>query len=260
MKKLTIILCTILLAVMTAQAQISFYGEWCRKGSGKLDSKVWITPDYTRLEYYGEEEKKLVTLFDMKGKKAYIINDADKTCMVMEEIDKISTNKLLGYDLEVSSTVSREFLGMEEIDGKACAHYRIKSEALYKTGGTGGAWYNEWIYEPLISSNYNGCVAHDNTAYTMDRTLVLRSIRQGTQPAHLFKVPEGYKTTVVPAGGLLEMFTGKSREENTQNIENKAQQIKESMEAIKDKMNNSGNSQEDKMKALLELLGGSKKK
>ncbi len=38
MKKLTIILCTILLAVMTAQAQISFYGEWCRKGSGKL----WI--------------------------------------------------------------------------------------------------------------------------------------------------------------------------------------------------------------------------
>ena len=55
-----------------AQAQISFYGEWCRKGSGE----------------------KTIMIFDMKEKKAYVMNEARKTCMVMEEIDKLSTNKL----------------------------------------------------------------------------------------------------------------------------------------------------------------------
>lgn len=259
MKRLTIILFTILLGVMAAQAQISFSGDWCRKGSGKLESKVWVSPNYTRMDYYGEE-KVTIYIIDRNAKKAYVLSPDNKTGMVMEEIDKMSTNKILGYDLEVSQTTTKKFLGMEEIDGKECAHYRIKGSATYKTGGSDGSFYNQWIYEPLKASNYNGCIAHDNTIYAMDRTLVLRNIRLGAQPAQLFEVPEGYTMTAMPAGGLLEMITGKSQEENTQDIDDKAQQVKESMEAIKDKMNNSGNSQEDKMKALLELLGGAKKK
>ena len=37
------------------------------------------------------------------------------------------------------------------------------------------------------------CIAHDNTVYVMDRTIVLRRVKMGPQPAHLFQVPEGIK-------------------------------------------------------------------
>ena len=58
---------------------------------------------------------------------------------------------------------------MEEIDGKECAHYYVKSESIYKDGGKDGAGYHEWIYSPMKVSNYNGCIAHDNTVYVMDQ-------------------------------------------------------------------------------------------
>ena len=48
-------------------------------------------------------------IFDMKEKKAYVMNEARKTCMVMEEIDKLSTNKLVGYDWEVSPLPPESF-------------------------------------------------------------------------------------------------------------------------------------------------------
>ena len=106
MKRLILLLICALYVTTAAQAQISFYGEWCRKGGGE----------------------KTIMIFDMKEKKAYVMNEARKTCMVMEEIDKLSTNKLVGYDWEVSHSTSREFLGMEEIDGKECGHYYVKRE------------------------------------------------------------------------------------------------------------------------------------
>ena len=218
MKRLILLLICALYVTTAAQAQISFYGEWCRKGGGE----------------------KTIMIFDMKEKKAYVMNEARKTCMVMEEIDKLSTNKLVGYDWEVSHSTSREFLGMEEIDGKECAHYYVKSE-----------------------SNYNGCIAHDNTVYVMDRTIVLRCVKMGPQPAHLFQVPEGYQMTVMPAGGLLEMMTGKSCEENTQKVDETRDAIQKSNEQIKEQLkevNDKSKSDEERMKALLEMLGGQKKK
>ena len=92
MKRLILLLICALYVTTAAQAQISFYGEWCRKGGGE----------------------KTIMIFDMKEKKAYVMNEARKTCMVMEEIDKLSTNKLVGYDWEVSHSTSREFLGIED--------------------------------------------------------------------------------------------------------------------------------------------------
>lgn len=248
---------------MTAiQAQISFYGEWCRKGSGKLDSKVWHTPEYMRGESENNGEKTIM-IFDMKEKKAYVMNETRKTCMVMEEIDKLSLNKLLGYDWEVSRSSSREFLGMEDIEGKECAHYYVKSESTLKGGGKDATGYHEWIYSPMKTSNYNGSIAHDNTAYSMDRTIVLRHIKIGPQPAHLFRVPEGYQMTVVPAGGLLEMMTGKSREENTQKVDETRDAIQKSNDQMKEQLkgiNDKSKSDEERMKALIEMLGGQQKK
>ena len=212
MKRLILLLICALYVTTAAQAQISFYGEWCRKGSGE----------------------KTIMIFDMKEKKAYVMNEARKTCMVMEEID-----------------------------GKECAHYYVKSESIYKDGGKDGAGYHEWIYSPMKVSNYNGCIAHDNTVYVMDRTIVLRRVKMGPQPAHLFQVPEGYQMTVMPAGGLLEMMTGKSCEENTQKVDETRDAIQKSNEQIKEQLkevNDKSKSDEERMKALLEMLGGQKKK
>ena len=50
MKRLILLLICALYVTTAAQAQISFYGEWCRKGSGE----------------------KTIMIFDMKEKKAYV--------------------------------------------------------------------------------------------------------------------------------------------------------------------------------------------
>lgn len=54
MKRLILLLICALYVTTAAQAQISFYGEWCRKGGGE----------------------KTIMIFDMKEKKAYVMNEA----------------------------------------------------------------------------------------------------------------------------------------------------------------------------------------
>ena len=84
---------------------------------------------------------------------------------------------------------------MEEIDGKECAHYYVKSESIYKDGGKDGAGYHEMdLLGPMKVSNYNGCIAHDNTVYVMDRTIVLRRVKNGAATgAASSKCPKGIK-------------------------------------------------------------------
>ena len=92
---------------------------------------------------------------------------------------------------------------------------------------------------------------------------MLRRIKIGPQPACLFRVPEGYQMTVVPAGGLLEMMTGKSREENTQKVDETRDAIQKSSDQMKEQLkgiNDKSKSDEERMKALLEMLGGQQKK
>lgn len=260
MKKLMLLLFAVLLGATSVMGQISFSGVWYRKGSGKEYSKVWHTPDYSRQESVNNGET-TVMIFDKIEMKAYIINETKKTIMVMNDIDQFSLNQIVGYDLEVSRSSQREFKGMDEIDGKECAHYWVTSESLLKTGATDGASYNEWIWEPLKSSNYNGAIAHDNTGSHMDRTVVLRNINIGAQPAYLFKVPEdGYEVKVVPAGGLLELITGKSRSENVENIDNSVNQLNGLQNTIKESINDPNKSDEEKVNTLIQIFGGAMKK
>ncbi len=249
---------TILIAILTvanAMAQ-GFSGEWFRKGSGTLDSKVWYTPEYQRTEAVKNGEKSII-IFHIKDKKAYILNETNKTCMVMNDIDKFSLNNLLGYDLETSRSVKREFKGRDEVDGKDCAHYYVEVESTHKTGARDASGYNEWIYEPMKSSFYSGCIQHDNTEYFSDRTIVLRNIRTGAQPAHLFQIPEGYKTTVVPVGGMLEMLTGKSRQQNEKTVDSTANAIGNILDAFQKKVddaNDPNKSKDEQLKSILELF------
>ena len=69
--------------------------------------------------------------------------------------------------------------------------------------------------------------------------------------------------TVMPAGGLLEMMTGEivrgehpKVDETRDAIQKSNEQIKEQLKEVNDK----SKSDEERMKALLEMLGGQKKK
>ncbi len=263
MKRYILAILSVFLACSYTNAQISFYGEWYRKGSGKLDSKMWHTPTASRSEYYGDAEGAgTVMIFKFDEMKAYIIDDAKKTIMIIDDVNKLSTNRVVGMDIEVSHSSSKEFKGIEDIEGKECEHYLIKSEATYKGGGKEKASYNEWIWPALKTKFYNGSIQHDNTHYSMDYTLVMRNIQIGGQPSHLFDIPQGYKTMVLPAGGLMEMITGKPKTENDKMVDEKKNEATQMMNAFKEKLDNSkssGKSQEEQLKGLMELLGTQKK-
>ena len=49
--------------------------------------------------------------------------------MIIDDVNKLSTNRVVGMDIEVSHSSSKEFKGIEDIEGKECEHYLIKSEA-----------------------------------------------------------------------------------------------------------------------------------
>lgn len=259
MKKLILLLMAFAALANGAAWGQSFYGEWRRKGSGELNSKVWHTPERSRTETT-DKDGKSISIIDMKAKKIYHLNEARKTCMVIENTDELSTNKILGYDLTVSRHSSRKFIGMEEIDGKQCAHYYVTSEKLNKDGNKEFTSYNEWIYEPMKSSSYSGCIAHDNSVYFKDDVVVLRNVRMGPQPDYLFEVPEGYKMTVMPAGGLLEMVTGKSRKENTQYVDKAMKGAKGMIDDFDKNVKDTTKSKEDRLKSFLELLEKIEKK
>lgn len=130
MKRYILAILAVFLACSYTNAQISFYGEWYRKGSGKLDSKMWHTPTASRSEYYGDADGAgTVMIFKFDEMKAYIIDDAKKTIMIIDDVNKLSTNRVVGMDIEVSHSSSKEFKGIEDIEGKECEHYLIKSEA-----------------------------------------------------------------------------------------------------------------------------------
>ena len=103
MKRLILLLICALYVTTAAQAQISFYGEWCRKGSGE----------------------KTIMIFDMKEKKAYVMNEARKTCMVMEEIDKdFICNTIQGRPIKPKTLGQKDYV--EQIRKKKEAAQLVK--------------------------------------------------------------------------------------------------------------------------------------
>ena len=252
MKRLILSLFVVLLGATSAMGQISFYGEWY--DGNTLDSKMWVTPDFTRAENF-QNGNKMVMLVDMKLKKAYLFFEETKTCMVMEDLNQLSTNKLLGFEYETARSGSKELKGKVEVEGKECEHWFIKSESTYKDGNKEAYSYNNYIWPRLKASNYSGSIAHDQTG----RKLVMKNIQIGAQPAHLFKIPEGYKTVDFPMGGVMEMLMNKPAKHNSKEAEDVKEIVNKTGAEIKS-INNSNMSDEDKMKALIEMMGGGKKK
>ncbi len=253
MKRILLIAFGVLTASM-AMGQ-SFSGDWYVRSSGKLHSKVWHTPGFSRMESYMDEGSKgMIVIIDHKELKATVIDPVQKTCFVMTDLADLSTNRLLGYDLEVADSHSREFHGIEEVEGKECMHYEVTTSTVYKGGSTDEYSRHYWVYEPLKTGSYNGAIQEDDPMYGM---LVMRNINMGPQPSSLFKVPDGYQTTALPAGGLIEMITGKSRDQNTQDIDNTIESLGSQMQELQKKfedMKKSEGSQEDVLKGLMEMF------
>jgi hypothetical protein len=54
--------------------------------------------------------------------------------------------------------------------------------------------------------------------YSIKSKREIRNIKTGEQPAHLFEIPKDFKGSYLPAGGMLEMFTGKSQEQQINDV------------------------------------------
>ncbi len=247
----------IALGVLTASMAMgqSFSADWYVKSSGKLHSKVWHSPGFSRMESYMDDDSGgMIMIFDHKEMKATVIDPVQKTCFVMTDIDEISTNRLLGYDLEVSESHSKLFLGVEDVEGKECMHYEVKNISTLKTGAEQVYIHNYWVYEPLKTGSYNGAVQEDDPMYGM---LVMRNISMGALPASLFEIPAGYKTMALPAEGLLELITGKPKAQNNQEIDNTMESLGAQMQDLQKKLEDvkkSEGSQEDMLKSLMEMF------
>lgn len=231
-----------------------FSGEWYVKGSDKLHTKVWHSPGYSRADSYIDDNSEgTVMIFDHKAMKAWVIDHVQKTIIVMDDLERLSTNRLLGYDIEVADSKSREFHGIEDVEGRECMHYEVTTSTVYKGGSTDEYSRHYWVYEPLKSSFYNGNIQEDDPLYGM---LVMRNIRMGPQPASLFEVPTGYQTMALPAGGLIELITGKSRDQNTQDIDNTFESLGAQFQELQKKMEEAekSGSQEELLNSLMEMF------
>ena len=177
MKTWILLLFAGLLGMTTAEAQISFYGEWCYS-NGELISKTWVSPKGLRSESVDKQTgKKFITLCLLDTKKVYALFEDKKTGFLINDITKFAgTNQMVGLDLVSNEQSHTEYLGEEEVDGRMCKKYysyrtsinNLTGEAQTENAGL------TWIYEPLKASNYTGCIA-EKPGGQYDRLQVLRN-------------------------------------------------------------------------------------
>jgi hypothetical protein len=208
MKRISFItLCLVALA-LTAKAQIiPHYGETCEKGSGKLRGKAWISAVGFRQETPNENGKTNIIIYRVDSAKVFILNTDKKTWMAFS-LSQLTSGKLSGvaaFERE-SHNVKRTFINEEEAEGKMCNHYRVETATALKGGTTDRADWEEWIYEP------DRIWRQRTDDVKAGGYLVHRNIKTGEQPAHLFEIPKDFKGSYLPAGGMLEMFTGKAQD------------------------------------------------
>lgn len=258
MKKGILLLLAGLLGATAAQAQISFYGEWCYS-NGELISKSWVSPKGARSESIDKKTgEKFITIMHFDTKRAYALFPEKKKGILLER-DKLNTNQMVGLDLVSHERGHQKYLGVDEVDGRACKkYYKYNTQINNLTGEseTENVGYF-WYYEPMKASNYSGCIGYETGPY--DRMEILRNIRMGPQPDHLFEIPEDYSIMEIPEGGLMEMITGKPREQNQKDADKARQDIKETSDKIQ-KATDKNKSQEEQIKELMQLFQGLEKK
>jgi hypothetical protein len=243
-------------AVAAQKQTVSYSGTECWLYSGKEYAKIWMQADPGNLKSRSEriDEKtgeKSIIIYRQDSAKMFVLKPEKKTYIALAT-SQMNLNDLVGLDVEKNRTVEREFLGTEKLkNGYECHHYISKSTSVLKNGTQETGCFEYWEYEPL-----NVQMQH-KIACGYDEPILLTNFRQGAQPAHLFEIPKDYKGMYLPEGGLLEMFTGKSKEDNQKAVDD----ARKSMEDLGDKFKEIEKKPKDEqLQEYFKLLNDSQKK
>lgn len=264
--KLMTVLATFAFIAISAQAQpkVSYSGTHYRS-NGKLYSKDWVSVDggnlRARNESIDEETGKTrIVIFRQDSAKFYMLNPENKKAMVlpMSQI-KGGINSLVGLDVEKSRTKKLELLGTDIIEGYECKHYLSTSTSTLKNGAEDQSCFEYWLYEPF------GVQMQHKEGCGFTPVITLKNFQQGAQPDALFEIPKGYSVMELPAGGLMEMLTGKGKGENQKDAGKFQQDAQQKSNEANDKLkklqeNTEGKSETEKIQEALKMLGGSTKK
>ena len=265
MKRLSFItLCLLLVAAMTlAQSPVqtvSYSGTEYYKYSKKEYAKIWMQADpgnlKSRSERKDEQTGELsIMIFRQDSAKMYVLKPEKKTWMAIG-MAQMNMNDLVGLNVEKDRSAERKFLGLEDVNGYECHHYQHISTSTMTTGTQETGCTNSWVYEPLnVQMQYSNC--------GYDEPIYLGDFQQGTQPAHLFEIPDDYTGMSLPAGGLMEMITGKPREQNQQDVDVAKKSLQDGFQDIENQMksiDDPNKSDQEKMMDALKMLEGLNKK
>lgn len=260
--KLLAALAMFALAAISTQAQpkVSYSGTHYRS-NGKLYSKDWVSVDGGNLRARNESideqtGKTKIVIFRQDSAKFYMLNPENKKAMVlpMSQI-KGGINSLVGLDVEKSRTTKMELLGTEVIESYECKHFLRTATSTLQNGTEDNSCFEYWLYEPygVEMQHKEGC--------GYQPVITLKNFKQGAQPDGLFEIPKGYSVMELPAGGLMEMITGKSKAGNRKDADKAQQGADEVNKKFDDlKKNTEGKSETEKIQEALKMLEGTKKK
>lgn len=244
MKKIILSMLCSLFGVVVVQGQ-SYYAEEYRKSDDKLIAKIWKSDSNgvhkSRRESYATGFDDLdrisngtitvsISIGNQDSLKSYNLDPKTKTYDILS-LDPQSRNINVNNSgvMTDNSTRKREFIGTEEIEGYLCKHYK------YYTDGKN--YHDAWIYEPL-----NLAIQREDGGVKF----ILRNIKQGTQSAINFEIPKDYKANTPADANTLNVINAMLKSQ-----QNKTQQTGEKKQTESD---------EEKIKKALEMLGGSTKK
>jgi hypothetical protein len=164
---------------------------------------------------------------------------------------------MLGLDVEVSRTSKTELLGRETIEGYDCGHYLSTSTSTLTTGTEDSGCYEYWEHEPL------GVTMQHKEGCGYMSPITLKNFQQGPQPDHLFEIPRDYSVMELPLGGLMELITGNSREQNQRDADNVKKELNTKSQDLQkqlEQLNDPNKSDQEKMIDALKMLEGLNKK
>jgi hypothetical protein len=253
MKRILFIAAILLMAV-TAQAQVvPHYAETYEEETGKLAFKLWASSRRNfRQEMPHDDGTTMTVIFRVDSAKFYLLSAEKKTYMSFSR-SQAGAGKLWG--IEAMETASRsyekKFLGRETIEGYDCAHNRITQTSTSKTGVKEGVITEEWFYEPYKLAIRNTDIARGHGYW------IKRNIRVGEPAASLFEIPRDYQGMAVPAGGLLEMMTGKTESDLKPAWDDANSKAKSKVNKVDEIKNDPNKTEQQKIIEMLNQMGGS---
>lgn len=219
----------------------SYYAERYKQHSGKLLSKLWMADDKSRMETKSENGLPMITIYRKDSANVYCIFPEKKMYMVMSK-SQMNLNGMVGMNVEKRRNVTQEFIKNETVEGYPCKKYKVTFVSVLQGGREETSVQYDWIYEPLK--------AIIMTTGGYDEPEVLRNIKEGPQPAHLFEIPEGYKRMPV-AGQLGKMLKSSLATPKADEVK---KDIKDTENALKDIKDDPNKSQNEKTMDMLKML------